>query len=113
MREWRLDAQSGSLSINFERFRIPPYGLEGGGPGSLSRTTVRRADGTVEALWSKVSGVPLRRGDVVTIETSGGGGHGDPARRWPDSLDADFAEGLVTPEGAARDYGRVPRQGES
>ncbi|MGG5888922.1 hydantoinase B/oxoprolinase family protein [Falsiroseomonas sp. HC035] len=105
VREWRLDAEHGSFGTSFERFRIPPYGLAGGRPGSLSRTTLTRADGTTENLRSKVSGVPLRRGDVVTIETSGGGGHGDPAARDPSAIDADLALGLVTPAGAARDYG--------
>ncbi len=106
VREWRLEAESGTLSTNFERFRIPPYGLEGGQPGALSRTTLHRADGTVESLRSKVSGIPLRKGDVVTIETSGGGGHGNPADRPAAALAADLAEGFVTHEGAARDYGR-------
>jgi N-methylhydantoinase B len=105
VREWRLDAEAGSLSTNFERFRVPPYGLEGGRPGSLSRTTVLRADGTPQPLRSKVSGIALQRGDIVRIETSGGGGHGDPAARRPADLAADLAEGFVTPEGAARDYG--------
>jgi N-methylhydantoinase B len=110
VREWRLEAETGSLSTNFERFRIPPYGLEGGQPGSLSRTTVQRADGTAESLRSKVSGIPLRKGDVVTIETSGGGGHGNPADRPAEALATDLAEGFVTPEGARRDYGTQQEQ---
>jgi N-methylhydantoinase B len=110
VREWRLEAETGSLSTNFERFRIPPYGLEGGQPGSLSRTTLHRADGTAESLRSKVSGIPLRKGDVVTIETSGGGGHGNPADRPAHALAADLAEGFVTPEGATRDYGAQQEQ---
>ncbi|MEJ1159677.1 hydantoinase B/oxoprolinase family protein [Prosthecomicrobium sp. N25] len=104
VREFRLDAPAGSLSTNFERFRHPPYGLAGGRPGSLSRTTVTRADGTVEPLRSKVSGVPIRAGDVVTIETSGGGGWGDPARRDPASVARDLADGFVTPGRVSADY---------
>jgi N-methylhydantoinase B len=109
VREWRLDAEQGSLSTNFERFRIPPYGLQGGRPGALSRTTIHRADGSTESLRSKVSGIPLRQGDVVTIETSGGGGHGAPADRSPAALAADIAERFVTAEAAARDYPELAR----
>lgn len=108
VREFRLDGAAGTLSTNFERFKHPPYGLAGGRPGSLSRTTVTRADGRVEALASKVSGVPIGPGDVVTIETSGGGGWGDPAERSAGDRARDLAEGYVTPEAAARDYPAVP-----
>lgn len=111
VREWRLDAAEGSLSTNFERFRHAPYGIAGGEPGSLSRTTVTRPDGSTLSLRSKVSGVPLQRGDVVTIETSGGGGYGDPGERDLARLARDLADGLVTPDKAATVYGRDSRDG--
>jgi N-methylhydantoinase B len=105
VREWRLDAPAGVLATNFERFRHPPYGLAGGKSGSLSRTTVTRLDGASHALPSKVSGFALHAGDVVTIETSGGGGFGDPRRRDPARVAGDVSEGLVTAEQAAAIYG--------
>ncbi len=92
----RLDADNGSLSTNFERFRHAPYGLAGGKPGSLSRTTITRADGTTVSLASKVSGIAMKQGDVLTIETSGGGGWGDPAERREEARTRDLAEGYVT-----------------
>jgi N-methylhydantoinase B len=98
VREWRLDAAEGTLSTNFERFRHAPYGISGGEKGSLSRTTVTRPDGSKLSLQSKVSGIPLRAGDVVTIETSGGGGFGDPGKRDPKRLARDLADGMVTPQ---------------
>ncbi|MFG1347858.1 hydantoinase B/oxoprolinase family protein [Xanthobacter autotrophicus DSM 431] len=107
VREFRLEAPEGSLSTNFERFRFPPYGIKGGAPGSLSSTTVTRADGSAVSLNSKVSGIPLSAGDTVTIKTSGGGGFGNPANRDPARLAEDLAEGLVTPEAARTLYGAV------
>ncbi|OYW96859.1 MAG: hypothetical protein B7Z14_19100, partial [Bosea sp. 32-68-6] len=62
---------------------------------------------------SKVSGLPLRQGDVVTIETSGGGGHGDPAARDPAALRRDLELGFVTAAAAARDYGTPPKENEA
>ena len=47
--------------------------------------------------------MPIQRGDVVTIETSGGGGFGDPLKRDRKALARDLAEGLVS-EAAAREY---------
>jgi N-methylhydantoinase B len=111
VREWRLDAAEGSLSTNFERFRHAPYGIQGGEPGSLSRTTVTRADGTQLSLRSKVSGIPLTAGDIVTIETSGGGGFGDPRKRDPQRLAKDLADGMVSLQQAAALYGAETEKG--
>lgn len=83
VREFRLDAPVGSLFTNFERFKHPPYGIGGGRPGSLSRTTLTRADGSAGALALKVSGVLVGAGDVITIETSGRAGAGRSGREPP------------------------------
>ncbi|CAN7429215.1 hydantoinase B/oxoprolinase family protein [Bosea sp. LjRoot9] len=111
VREWRLDAAEGTLSTNFERFRHAPYGIQGGEPGSLSRTTVTRTDGSQLSLRSKVSGIPLTAGDIVTIETSGGGGFGDPRKRDPQRLAKDLADGMVSPQQAASLYGAEIKKG--
>jgi 5-oxoprolinase (ATP-hydrolysing) len=57
--------------------RIAPYGLAGGQPGALGHNRVHRADGTVAELGGSDS-VDLRPGDVLEIETPGGGGYGTP-----------------------------------
>ena len=81
-REWQLDEEWGVLSGNFDRFRHSPYGLHGGEPGSKGRFLHFRGDEVTE-LPSKISGLKLQRGDRVRLETSGGGGWGDPAERDP------------------------------
>lgn len=93
-REWRLDADWGVLSGNFERFRYPPYGLNGGEPGSLGSFQLKRS-GEVTDLPSKISGVDLRRGDTVRLETSGGGGWGAADDRDPDLHAQDVKGGYV------------------
>ena len=99
-REWRLEADWGVLSGNFDRFRHPPYGLNGGQPGAPGRFVMTR-DGMEKVLPSKISGVQLKRGDRVRLDTSGGGGWGDPATRAADALKADLEAGYVTEAGAA------------
>lgn len=99
-REWRLEADWGVLSGNFDRFKYPPYGLAGGGDGALGRFFMTR-DGAVTALPSKISGVQLKRGDKVRLDTSGGGGWGDPSARDAADLAADLDAGYVTEAGAA------------
>jgi N-methylhydantoinase B/oxoprolinase/acetone carboxylase alpha subunit len=48
---------------------------------------------------------------VVTIDAPGGGGYGNPLEREPETVEADVAEGYVTPERARSDYGVVIDQG--
>lgn len=96
IREWRLESDSGVFAANFDRFRHPPFGLHGGGPGAVGRLTLTR-DGQIQALGSKVSGFALRRGDVITVETSGGGGFGNPDERNADAIQMDLDTGSVSP----------------
>ena len=102
VREWRLDADEGVFAATFDRFRHPPFGLEGGGPGAVGRLSLRR-DGEVRALGSKVVGIPLQRGDIVTVETSGGGGFGSPSERNAEAVAVDVENGYVSASAEAGD----------
>jgi len=95
VREWRVESPACVFTANMDRFRFPPYGLAGGRPGSLGRL-LRIRDGEETPIPPKSDGVLLRRGDVVRLETSGGGGFGDPARRDPRATARDRALGYVT-----------------
>jgi N-methylhydantoinase B len=48
---------------------------------------------------------PLEEGDIVVMETSGGGGYGDPLRRDLHEIERDLSEGFVTEEKARIRYG--------
>jgi N-methylhydantoinase A/oxoprolinase/acetone carboxylase beta subunit/N-methylhydantoinase B/oxoprolinase/acetone carboxylase alpha subunit len=97
VREWRIDCPSAVFTANLERFKFQPYGLAGGKPARTGRLWLLR-EGRREALGSKVGNLRLRQGDVVRLETSGGGGFGDPRDRDPAALAADLREGYVTNE---------------
>ncbi|MCP5085016.1 MAG: hydantoinase B/oxoprolinase family protein [Alphaproteobacteria bacterium] len=103
-REWRLNADWGTLSGNFERFRYPPYGLNGGAPGSPGRFVHYRGDEVTE-LPSKISGLALEAGDRVRLQTSGGGGWGDPAHRDTSKVADDLASGRISSQAAENAYG--------
>jgi N-methylhydantoinase B len=60
------------LSVLAERRRHPPRGVRGGEDGEPGRTLVNG-----EELPPKLTG-PLRAGDLVRIESPGGGGFGSP-----------------------------------
>ena len=56
-------------------------------------------------------GNKLVRGDVLRIFTGGGGGQGHPFDRPDDEVLRDVADGFVSVEAAAREYGVLIREG--
>jgi N-methylhydantoinase B len=108
-REVRVLADGARLSVLAEKAVLPPFGVCGGGAGAPNRFWVRRAGTAVEPspLPGKVSAFPLERDDVVVMETSGGGGFGDPLAREPERVLADVRQGYVTAGAAAGVYGVV------
>ncbi|MCC6304674.1 MAG: hydantoinase B/oxoprolinase family protein [Rhodobacteraceae bacterium] len=76
VRDYRVMTEPMRLTTMFERRVVPPYGLDGGAPGATFRVTLIR-DGRAEELRGK-GNYRLRRGDLVRVETPGGGGHGPP-----------------------------------
>jgi N-methylhydantoinase B len=95
VREFRLDAPAGQFAANLDRFKIPPYGLDGGEPGRPGRLRVSR-DGQWLDLPSKVAAVALSCGDRIRLETAGGGGYGAPQERAARDVEADRREGYVS-----------------
>jgi N-methylhydantoinase B len=88
-----------------ERHRIGPPGLLGGRPGRKAETVIN-PDGEAETIHSKGK-YRLRDGDVVSHRLSGGGGYGNPLERNPDLVSADVTAGLLSVEGARREYGVI------
>ncbi|MGW0625399.1 hydantoinase B/oxoprolinase family protein [Streptomyces sp. NPDC002758] len=66
-----------TVSTLSQHRRVPPYGMAGGLPGALGANRVERADGTVTELGGSGS-ADVGPGDVLVIETPGGGGYGPP-----------------------------------
>ncbi|MFI6349781.1 hydantoinase B/oxoprolinase family protein [Streptomyces sp. NPDC050560] len=66
-----------TVSTLSQHRRVPPYGMAGGAPGALGSGRVERADGTVTALAGSDS-AEVGPGDVLVVETPGGGGYGTP-----------------------------------
>ena len=57
------------------RRRVPPFGLAGGADGAKGATRIERTSGEVQVLGPTAS-VTMNPGDVMVIETPGGGGYG-------------------------------------
>jgi N-methylhydantoinase B len=113
VREVRVQAPGARLSVLAEKAVLPPFGVCGGAAGATNRFRVRRDAQAIapSSLPGKVSGFVLEPGDVVVMETSGGGGFGDPLDRDPAAVAADVAEGAVTRAAAETAYGVAWRDG--
>lgn len=66
-----------TVSTLSQHRRVPPYGMAGGEPGALGANRVERADGTVLPLRGSDT-AEVGPGDVLVVETPGGGGYGPP-----------------------------------
>ena len=69
-------------------FTITGYGLLGGEPGKLFRVEIRPASAVPYEMPGKAN-LRLGRGDVVVVESCGGGGYGAASTRHADSSDYD------------------------
>jgi N-methylhydantoinase B/oxoprolinase/acetone carboxylase alpha subunit len=105
-----------TVSALADRAKRPPWGLWGGGPGSMTRIELQRpTDAGFRSFQdhyglvspSKFTNVRLTRGDRVRLLSPSGGGYGDPLERDPQRVLADVREGFVSVESAERLYGVV------
>jgi 5-oxoprolinase (ATP-hydrolysing) len=72
-----------TVSVLSGHRRVPPYGMAGGLPGALGSNRIERADGSVESLGACDS-ADLAAGDILVVETPGGGGYGPPTESSPE-----------------------------
>jgi N-methylhydantoinase B len=93
-RAYRVLEGEVTLTSMLERRVVPPYGLAGGADGAAYRVTVNPGTPGERPVNGKET-LTLASGDVVVIETCGGGGYGAPADR-PSALTAwDRREGYL------------------
>jgi len=65
-----------SVSLLTQRRRVAPFGLAGGAPGATGRNLLRRAGDKDPTDLGPLAECEVAPGDVLIIETPGGGGHG-------------------------------------
>ena len=104
--EFELLADQADLVVFGERARFPAFGILGGEAGAPDRIYYEQEQGELSAgETAKVSGVTMRRGQRVRIESPGGGGYGLPSDRPVEAVSRDLAQGLVSAARARLDYG--------
>ncbi len=93
-RAYRLLGDHGEVTTMVERMRVRPWGVFGGEDGAPFRVTLVRGKGRTRMRGKENR--DLRRGDLIIVESSGGGGYGPPAERPPELRAQDQANGYIT-----------------
>ena len=112
VREYEMLADEAVLAVRIDSVLNPPWGTADGMGGGPARAVVNRARPNERELAPLSDGNVLRRGDILRIETGGGGGRGHPFDRPPQLVLRDVLEGYVSVEAATLHYGVVIREGE-
>ncbi|MBV7485136.1 hydantoinase B/oxoprolinase family protein [Bordetella sp. BOR01] len=104
VKEFELLGDSAVFTHRGERHYCPAQGSAGGASGACEHSVIVRASGEVEEIPSKQV-ADLRKGDRVIVQTPGGGGYGDPAKRERQAVRADIADGKLSAAQAEALYG--------
>lgn len=93
------------LFANVDRVICPPWGVRGGGDARPGGLQLWRADTGAHETYLKAEGVRLVPGDVVRLETGGGGGYGPARERAREAVREDLRRGYISREAAREQYG--------
>jgi N-methylhydantoinase B len=93
------------LGTNLDRTKFPPWGVQGGNEAQSGRFTLVKAGAADAQSVDKENAYALQPGDLVCVETGGGGGYGPPGERALAAIQGDLDAGYVSATAAARDYG--------
>jgi N-methylhydantoinase B len=105
VKDYRITADTVTVTGIVGRHEFPAWGAAGGGQGSPNEMHFIYADGRPTEVTGMISGVTLHKGDVVRVVTGSGGGWGDPLDRDPARVAGDVRNGFVTAGDAQDIYG--------
>jgi N-methylhydantoinase B/oxoprolinase/acetone carboxylase alpha subunit len=103
IKEYEFLADDIRLTYRGERHFTAARGSHDGGAGAMSRATIYRAGGRIEAIASKTV-TTVSRGDRLVVETAGGGGFGNPRERSAEARMADVSNRKVSAKAAREIY---------
>ena len=107
VREYEILAEDALLAVRIDSLKNPPWGIDGGMGGGTGRAVLNPGTDKEVVLKPLSDGNRLVRGDVLRMETGGGGGYGHPFDRPAARVLEDVLAGYVSRDAAERLYGVV------
>jgi N-methylhydantoinase B len=107
VREYEVLAEEAVLAIRINGVKNPPWGIAGGKQGGTGRVVVNPGTPGERVLEPLSDGNRVQKGDVLRVETGGGGGYGPPFDRPAEAVLEDVLGGLVSVAAARAEYGVV------
>ena len=89
-----------------ERFRHAPWGVFGGKAGGRGNFIHKHTDANEEQLDIKPSGIVVKEGAKILVQTPGSGGYGQPSERLEADIEKDRKSGKFTNAYIKRHYDR-------
>lgn len=106
IKDYRILNSTAEFTTDINRAVVPPWGLEGGLPGTLNQIHIF-SEGKPSLRIRKILAHQLSRNDIVSIRTGAGGGWGNPFERNTDLVLADMKNGYISAREAEEIYGVV------
>jgi N-methylhydantoinase B len=106
-RQWRILANESIVNLRMDRFKFSSPGIFAAKPARASKAILNPGSAAERPLTSKVAGLRLRQGDLLSVEFAGGGGWGSPYERDTERVRGDVVRNYVSPARAREDYGVV------
>jgi N-methylhydantoinase B len=105
VREVEVLAERATVSVRLDAVAFPPWGVSGGMSARPGRCVINPGTPRERVLEPLSDNNAVQRGDVVRVETGGGGGWGHPFDREPERVLRDVLGHFVSSESAEQDYG--------
>jgi N-methylhydantoinase B len=102
--DYRIRGENSWITAMYTRSKIPPWGVNDGGFGSLNLIDIIRKDGST-TTHDTLNGLALAPDDVVRVRTANGGGYGDPKKRDRQAVLDDIKNEYITSDEAKEVYG--------
>jgi N-methylhydantoinase B len=106
IKDYRMLCDDSIFTTAINRGKIPPWGAMGGGTGTTNYIALLR-DRKELMRVNRITNFQLKRDDVVSIRSGGGGGWGNPAERDSELVRRDVLNGYITAARAKKIYGKT------